>query len=72
MSQIGNKSKELVKGTLIYAIGSFGSKILSLLIVPLYTFFIVPEELGNYDLILTTVNLLIPIITLQITGAAYK
>ena len=72
MSQIGNKNKELVKGTLIYAIGSFGSKVLSLLIVPLYTFFIVPEELGNYDLILTTVNLLIPIITLQITDAAYK
>lgn len=67
-----DKNKELIKGTIIYAIGSFGSKILSLLIVPLYTFYILPEELGNYDLILTTINLLIPIITFQITDAAYK
>ena len=72
MDTIRNKNKELIKGTIIYAIGSFGSKILSLLIVPLYTFYIVPEELGNYDLILTTINLLIPIITFQITDAAYK
>lgn len=72
MDTIKNKNKELVKGTIIYAIGSFGSKILNLLIVPLYTFYIVPEELGNYDLILTTINLLIPIVTFQITDAAYK
>ena len=72
MDTIKNKNKELIKGTIIYAIGSFGSKVLSLLIVPLYTFYIVPEELGNYDLILTTINLLIPIIIFQITDAAYK
>ena len=72
MDTINNKNKELIKGTIIYAIGSFGSKVLSLLIVPLYTFYIIPEELGNYDLILTTINLLIPIITFQITDAAYK
>lgn len=72
MDTLKSKNKELLKGTIIYAIGSFGSKVLSLLIVPLYTFYIVPEELGNYDLILTTINLLIPIITFQITDAAYK
>ena len=72
MDTIKNKNKELIKGTIIYAIGSFGSKILNLLIVPLYTFYIIPEELGNYDLILTTINLLIPIVTFQITDAAYK
>ena len=72
MDTIKTKNKELVKGTIIYAIGSFGSKVLSLLIVPLYTFYIIPEELGNYDLIITTINLLIPIITFQITDAAYK
>ena len=72
MDTIKDKNKELIKGTIIYAIGSFGSKVLSLLIVPLYTFYIIPEELGNYDLILTTINLLIPIITFQVTDAAYK
>lgn len=72
MNSITKKKKEIVKGTIIYAIGSFGSKILSLLIVPLYTFFIMPEQLGIYDLMLVTVNLAVPIITFQITDAAYK
>lgn len=72
MGSLKSKNKELIKGTIIYAIGSFGSKILSLLIVPLYTFYIVPEELGNYDIILATVNLLMPLVTLQITDATYK
>ena len=35
-----NKSQSLAKGMLIYAIGNFGTKILSFLIVPLYTFYI--------------------------------
>ena len=32
------KNRELLKGFLIYSIGSFGSKILSFLLVPLYTY----------------------------------
>lgn len=72
MGSLKSKNEQLIKGTIIYAIGSFGSKILSLLIVPLYTFYIIPEELGDYDLILATVNLLMPLVTLQITDATYK
>lgn len=66
------KKESLIKGTLIYAVGSFGSKILSFIIVPLYTFFIVPEELGQYDLLLVTVSLLYPLVSLQFTDASYK
>ena len=66
------KKENLIKGTLIYALGSFGSKILSFIIVPLYTFYIVPEELGQYDLLLVTVSLLYPLVSLQFTDASYK
>ena len=67
-----SKTNALIKGTLIYAIGNLGTKILNFLIVPLYTFFIEPEALGNYDLLITTVSLLSPILTLRISEAAYR
>ena len=67
-----NRTKNLIKGTLIYAIGNFGSKILVFLIVPLYTFYISTEDMGNYDLLMTTINLLTPIVTMQISDAAFR
>lgn len=72
LNSIHEKQKSIIKGTALYAIGSFGSKILSFIIVPLYTFFIVPEELGFYDLLLTTVSLLMPLVSMQFTDATYK
>lgn len=67
-----NRNQQLVKGTLIYAIGNFGSKFLSFLIAPLYTYYINPSQMGQYDLITTTIGLLTPFLTLQIGEATYK
>ena len=67
-----NKSQSLAKGMLIYAIGNFGTKILSFLIVPLYTFYISTEDMGVYDLLLSTIQLLCPLVTMQIADAAYS
>lgn len=67
-----NKNRELLSGTVIYAIGGFGTKILSFLFVPLYTYYILPAKMGVYDLILTTVSLLTPVVTIQIGDAAYR
>lgn len=67
-----NKSQSLAKGMLIYAIGNFGTKILSFLIVPLYTYYISTEDMGVYDLLLSTIQLLCPLITMQIADAAYS
>lgn len=71
---MGNETKtnRLLKGILIYAVGDFGSKILTFLIVPLYTYYISPESMGTYDILLNTVGLLSPLITLQISDAAYR
>lgn len=66
------KNIDLFKGMIVYAIGNFGTKILSFLIVPLYTYYITTEDMGTYDLLITTVNLLAPIVTLQISDAAYS
>lgn len=66
------KNKNLLKGTAIYGIGTFGTKILSFLIVPLYTYYIATEDMGVYDVIISTINLLTPIVTMQISDAAYR
>lgn len=67
-----SRNKELMLGTIIYAIGNFGTKILSFLIVPIYTFYILPKDLGEYDLLMTTVSLLSPLITMKISDATYR
>lgn len=74
MSVIKGKRKKntLFLGTATYAIGNFGTKILNFLIVPLYTYYIQPADLGDYDLMLTTVSLLSPLLTMKISDAAYR
>ncbi len=66
-----NRGKNLAKGTVVYAIGTLSSRVLSFLIVPLYTYYILPSDLGTYDLLHSTVGLLTPIISLQIADAAF-
>lgn len=65
------KSKALITGTIIYTIGNLGTKILSFIIVPLYTYYINTADMGDYDLVNSTISLLTPILTLQIMDAAY-
>lgn len=67
-----SKSELLLKNTFIYTIGNFGSKLLSFLLVPLYSFYLTKSSLGYYDLILTTMSLVVPFITLQIADATYR
>lgn len=66
------KNRSLLTGTIIYAIGSFGTKFLNFLVVPLYTYYIQPADLGDYDLLITTVSLLSPLLTLKISDATYR
>ncbi|WP_270496559.1 lipopolysaccharide biosynthesis protein [Eisenbergiella porci] len=69
---IHSKNRSLMVGTITYAIGNFGTKILSFLIVPLYTYYIAPSEMGDYDLLMTTVSLLSPLLTMKISDATYR
>ena len=61
-----NRYKELFKNTGILTISQFSSKILIFLLVPLYTSVLSTEEYGIYDLMVTTVNFLYPILTVNI------
>ncbi|WP_413533360.1 lipopolysaccharide biosynthesis protein [Empedobacter brevis] len=67
-----SSGQKLIKNTLIYTVGNFGSKILSFILIPIYSYFLSKKELGEYDLVLTTVNLLLPIVSLQMNEAIYR
>ena len=69
---MNSRSKYLVKNVGILTISNFASKILVFLLVPLYTSVLSTEEVGIYDLAVSTVQLLFPILTLNIVDALMR
>lgn len=61
--------KYLFKNIGLLTISQFGTKLLSFLLVPLYTNILNTAEYGTYDMFNTTVNLLIPIVTFNIADS---
>jgi O-antigen/teichoic acid export membrane protein len=73
MKKVKNgRYKELLKNTGVLAIGNFSSKILVFLLIPLYTNILKTDEYGFYDLIYTTIQLLVPVLTLDVTDGLLR
>ena len=68
----GNRSKYLFKNIGILTISNFASKFLVFLLVPLYTSVLSTEEYGGYDFVYSTIQLLFPILTLNISDAVMR
>ncbi|MBR0485627.1 MAG: oligosaccharide flippase family protein [Oscillospiraceae bacterium] len=66
------KAKDLSLNTLLFTVSSFGTKIISFLLVPLYTYVLSTTDYGNLDLVNTTVQLLLPLMTLNIQDAVLR
>ncbi|MEG2243548.1 MAG: hypothetical protein RSC87_08765, partial [Muribaculaceae bacterium] len=66
------RSGKLLKDIGIYAIGNLGSKLVTFLLVPLYTFYIRPAEYGYYDICLTAIFILIPFLSLQLRDGGFR
>lgn len=57
----------------IYSIGVIGTRIITFMLVPLYTYFIErPADYGYYDICLTLCMLLIPVSTLQLRDGTFR
>lgn len=67
-----NKNKELVKNTAIISVGKMCTQFFTFLLLPLYTAFLSTEEYGAVDLVSSYVQLLIPIVTLQMDQAIFR
>lgn len=67
-----NQKKQLMKNTIIIAIGKLSTQIISYLLLPLYTSKLDPSEYGNYDFICTLSIFLCPIITLLMEESMFR
>lgn len=66
------KYKNLSRNVILFSISSFGQKFLAFFLIPLYTGFLTTEQYGTIDLITTTVNLLLPVLTLNVAEAVMR
>lgn len=69
---MGNKYKNLVKDTIIFAIGNIGSKLILFFLVPLYTAYMTQEQYGTSDLIFTIAQLILPFVSIVIYDALIR
>lgn len=67
-----NASKRLIKGTIVYMIGNLMSKVLQMLILPIITASLLTKEYGYYDLVVTTINLVTPVVTFQMIEGMFR
>lgn len=67
-----SKYAYLSKNIILFSVSGFVPKLLSLILVPIYTSCLSTAEYGVSDLITTTVSLLIPIFTLDIQDAVIR
>ncbi|MGN0631337.1 MAG: lipopolysaccharide biosynthesis protein [Ruminococcus sp.] len=67
-----NKYKKLASNTIIFAIGSFGSKILLIFLTKLYTANIEPAGNSTKELLEITANFLVPIVTFSIAESIIR
>lgn len=69
---MNQKYKVLFKDTFVFALGSLGSKVILFFLVPLYTNFLSKAEYGIADLVFTTSQLIIPLVSVVIFEAVIR
>lgn len=67
-----DRNNYLIKNTIIFTLGNFGSKLISFFLVPLYTYVLTASEYGVVDLVVTVGTVAIPILTLNISEAVMR
>lgn len=69
---MSQRKKYLAKNTALFALNTIGTKLISFLLVPLYTKAFTTAEYGTVDLIATIGTILVPIITINIGEAVMR
>ncbi|MFA5659651.1 MAG: polysaccharide biosynthesis protein, partial [Oscillospiraceae bacterium] len=67
-----NSYSKLFSNTIVFAVGTFSSKILVFLLLPLYTRALTQGQLGTVDLIVQMANLMIPVVTVSVAEAVIR
>ena len=67
-----SKESLLIKNTIIVTVGKICTQLISFFLLPLYTALLTTSEYGVVDLLNTIINLLIPVIVLQIDQGVFR
>lgn len=69
---LSNRLKNLLSNTGLLFVGNLGVKLISIFMVPFYTYVLSKSEYGSVDIITTTVTMLTPVVTLSIFDAIFR
>lgn len=61
-----------IKTSVTYLIGNVSTKMIAFLLIPLYTAYLSPEEYGGYDLVISILNLVVPLAFFQIWDGVFR
>lgn len=67
-----NKTEKLIRNSGIYLIANFASKLLNIVLVPIYTVYIQSEDFGNVNLLLLFSSIIGIVFSLDVIDAAYR
>lgn len=67
-----NKYKRLLSNTVILAVGTFSSKVLVYLLLPLYTAILSPAQYSDANIISQTANLIMPVAAIGICDGLFR
>lgn len=67
-----NQKKQLLRNTVIIAIGKLSTQIISFLLLPLYTSKLSPAQYGTYDFLVTLSIFLLPVITMLMEESMFR
>lgn len=67
-----NKTESLLKNILLFLISNFLPRAIVFFMVPLYTYCLTTEQYGTVDLMITTIHLLQPFLTIQMQDAMLR
>lgn len=72
MTHTQSRTSKFIKDIGIYAVGSLGSKLITFLLVPLYTFFVPVAEYGYYDLCLSAILVILGVVCMQMNDGGFR
>lgn len=67
-----SRTGSLIKNTIVFAIGSIGSKLLQFLLLPLYTRVLSDAQYGTVDVLQSIATVLIPLLSLTIYDGVFR
>ena len=69
---MSDRNENLAKNTVLFAIGSIGSKLLQIILVPFYTRVMTDAEFGTADILQAAVSLLLPVFSLTVYESVFR